>query len=203
MGALFFYAEFPWRKMAIFLVTGTPVLIFTACAAEPISRLMTRVDDGIVSARAIKGNGVTLMWAPRGPGWPQKGCSWNDANDACRRLSEDGLHLENSPVDIWRLPTLDEAVRSMTRAGVNAGGVLDKKTITPSYKRNPDKETPLWAPTSRVIYLWTATEAPDNRAYFIAANGYIRTRPKDLAMGSHAFRAVRNIPEQEEEKPKP
>ena len=31
--------------------------------------VLTRVDDGDRSARLIEGNGVTLVWAPEGPGW--------------------------------------------------------------------------------------------------------------------------------------
>jgi hypothetical protein len=31
--------------------------------------VLTRVDDGDRSARLIEGHGVTLIWAPEGPGW--------------------------------------------------------------------------------------------------------------------------------------
>ncbi len=200
LGILYRIASFPRRKLPILLLICVPALVSIACAIEPISRLRTRVDDGILTERTIVGNGVTLKWAPRGPGWPENGCTWNQAVDACRRLSADGLTLEEKPVDIWRLPTIDEAVRSMTRAGENAAGILDQNTMKQAYARNPDKESPLWQPKSKIIYLWTATEAANDRAYFIAANGFVRTRPKTLAMGSHSFRAVRtSVPATDDE----
>jgi hypothetical protein len=31
--------------------------------------VLTRIDDGDRGARLIEGNGVTLIWAPEGPGW--------------------------------------------------------------------------------------------------------------------------------------
>ncbi len=34
--------------------------------------LLTRVDDGDRGARLIEGTGVTLIWAPKGPGWNWK-----------------------------------------------------------------------------------------------------------------------------------
>jgi hypothetical protein len=48
------------------------------CSSSPASPLyylpfvLTRVDDGDRGARLIAGNGVTLIWAPAGPGWNWK-----------------------------------------------------------------------------------------------------------------------------------
>ena len=69
---------------------------------------------------------------------------WYEAMDLASRLSMDGTQLMNQPVNNWRLPTVDEAVRSLTRGGENAGGEWDPESKRPSYKIQPDKESPLW-----------------------------------------------------------
>jgi hypothetical protein len=76
----------------------------------------------------------------------------------CQYLSEDGLTLASMPQHIWRLPTVDEAVRSMARHVQNSGGVWDADIAKATYKTTPDKESPLWNVRSQVIYWWTATE---------------------------------------------
>jgi hypothetical protein len=67
---------------------------------------------------------------------------------------------------VWRLPTVDEAVRSMARHGRNSGGVWDAETGKAAYNMIPDKESPLWNVHSQVIYWWTATEIDAERAYY-------------------------------------
>ena len=51
---------------------GLPLLIFVGVSAVMLPVVLTRVDDGDRSARQIEGNGVTLIWAPEGPGWNWK-----------------------------------------------------------------------------------------------------------------------------------
>jgi len=46
-----------------------PLLIFTGLSIYYLPIVLTRVDDGERGARLIEGNGVTLLWAPEGPGW--------------------------------------------------------------------------------------------------------------------------------------
>jgi len=66
------------------------------------------------------------MWAPKGPGWPEfVPETWDDAVRICRYLNEDGLSLAAEPKDIWRLPTVEEAVKSQLRHEKNAGGIWD------------------------------------------------------------------------------
>ena len=61
-------------------------------------------------------------------------------------LTEDGTAVADEPQGIWRLPSREEVVRSLTRGGRNAGGTWDPQRERPSYDRRPDKESPLWVP---------------------------------------------------------
>lgn len=88
----------------------------------------------------------------------------------------DGLALADTPQDIWRLPTVEEAVRSMTRHGMNSGGSWDAAHKRPIYQRTPDKESPLWNTNTKVIYWWTATEISDREAYIVVYNGQVWPR---------------------------
>jgi len=154
------------RKWAFAVLIGTTVLTFIVSGAEPAWRILVvgRTNDGDFGARVVEGNGVTLVWAPEGPGWPREGIEWDEAVRRCRHLSEDGLSLADEPLDIWRLPTADEAVRSMHRHGKHCGGEWDGKSAFPKYDMKPDKETPLWNIHSHVIYWWTGTEIDSERA---------------------------------------
>ena len=179
------------RKWAYRLAIALPVITLIACGIEPVFRAATRVDDGIRTARHLNANGVDLIWAPEGPGWPNHGMNWQDAVRRCRHLTEDGMSLAESTQDIWRLPTVEEAVRSQCRHGENSGGQWDEAAEWASYRRWPDKETPLWNPTSKVIYWWTGTEVSDTEAYTISYRGGVHRRKKDPSYGYRAFRAVR------------
>lgn len=71
---------------------GFPLLVALAISVYWLPIVLTRVDDGDRGARVIEGNGVTLTWAPAGPGWsrgldpaagnsqppPGPAVSWND-----------------------------------------------------------------------------------------------------------------------------
>jgi len=100
----------------------------------------------------------------------------------------------DSAANIWRLPTVDEAVRSMAYHGKNAGGVWDSVRKQASYRETPDKETPLWNMHKRTIYWWTATEADSLQALVVVYNGGVWPRMKKLRAGYQNFRAVRNVP---------
>ena len=158
-GPLFLLAAGYWfgeprpRKLAYWLIIGIPLLVVVGLGIEPSIRVASRVDDMDRDARRIAGNGVDLIWAPRGPGWPDPGsASWDEAVDVCRHLSLDGTTVMDTPQDIWRLPTVEEFVRSQHRGNENCGGRWDAESGTPSYQRYPDKESPLWATDSLVIY---------------------------------------------------
>ncbi len=204
LGLCFWFGKVQSRRWALGLVIGLPLLTLTVCAIEPVWRLSGRVNDGDFGARLVEGNGLKLVWAPAGPGWPlQIGGAredgmmvWAEAVRRCRRLKEDGLTLDDSPRDIWRLPTVEEAVRSMARHGQNAGGVWDAQSAFASYRIKPDKETPLWNPHSMVIYWWTGTEVDEEKDYMIAYNGGVWPRRKRIAPSYFTFRCVRR-PENE------
>jgi len=62
-----------WRRNLRYLVAaGAPALVFVAMSFNSLPLVLTRVDDGDRGAQLIEGNGVTLVWAPKGPGWNWK-----------------------------------------------------------------------------------------------------------------------------------
>jgi hypothetical protein len=153
MGACYAFGRPRPRRFAVAAVVGLPLATLLVCGVEPAYRVSRRLDDADRSARLVEGNGVSLVWAPEGPGWPRDGVAWDEAVRRCRHLTEDGATLADTPQDIWRLPTVDEAVRSMRRHGENSGGSWDAAGRRVAYRRTPDKESPLWDVHSKVIYL--------------------------------------------------
>jgi hypothetical protein len=190
LGALYWFGRPQPRKLASSLVIGLPILTLIISGISPIIRVSQRVNDGDLQARLVRGNGVELTWAPDGPGWPREGGDWYEAQRVCQYLSEDGLTLESTPQDIWRLPTVDEAVRSMARHRQNSGGEWDAETAVATYETSPDKESPLWNIYSQVIYWWTATEIDAGRAYIIVYDGKVWPRAKDFGPAYLGFRCV-------------
>jgi hypothetical protein len=82
------------RNLRYLLAVGIPLLVVIGVSAYYAPLVATRVDDGERGARLIEGNGVTLVWAPKGPGWnwrqPWGGYpSWND-------LAEETKHKHKS-----------------------------------------------------------------------------------------------------------
>ena len=111
IGVLYWFGRPQPLKVAVWLAIGLPILTLTICGIEPVLRVSQRIDDGNLQARLVPGNGVNLIWAPDGPGWPREGADWHGAQQVCQHLGEDGLTLDSVPQHIWRLPTVDEAVR--------------------------------------------------------------------------------------------
>ncbi|MCC7294182.1 MAG: hypothetical protein IT449_19135 [Phycisphaerales bacterium] len=192
MMLLWWFGRAEPRKWAMRATAGVPLLVAIVCGARPAYLVLTRMDDGDLGVRTIEGNGVTLVWAPAGPGWPQRGgVKWEDARYTAEHLSEDGTRLLDEPQRIWRLPTRDEAVRSMVRRGGNAGGTFDPTSGEFAYARQPNKETPLWNPRSEVIYWWTADELDAGQAWSIAYNGSMLPRRKEHYPGTLGLRLVK------------
>ena len=191
IGALYWFGRPRPRKIAVSLAVGLPILTLIISGIAPVLRVSQRIDDGNLQARLVHGNGVTLVWAPDGPGWPRTGADWYEAQQACRYLDEDGLSLASAPQYIWRLPTVDEAVRSMARHGQNSGGVWNAETAKATYETTPDKESPLWNTHSQVIYWWMATEIDEEHAYIIVYDGKVWPRAKQLSLAYLGFRCVR------------
>jgi hypothetical protein len=191
LGLLYWFGRPQPRKIALFLAIGLPILTLIIFGIEPVLRVSQRLDDGNLQARLVYGNGVNLIWAPDGPGWPRAGVNWYEAQQVCQYLGDDGLALAPTPQHIWRLPTVDEAVRSMARHGQNSGGVWDAKNAKATYKTRPDKESPLWNVHSQVIYWWMATEVDEEHAYIIVYDGKVWPRAKQLSPAYLGFRCVK------------
>ena len=191
LGLLYWTGRIESKKLAVSVSIGIPMLTLIIAGIEPVVRVSQRIDDGNLQARAVPGNGVTLTWAPDGPGWPRDGGDWYEAKRTCQSLNEDGLTISLMPQNIWRLPKVDEVVRSMSRHGQNSGGVWDAESREVAYEITPDKESPLWSIHSQVIYWWTATEVDEDNAYIIVYDGKILSRNKQVALAYLGFRCVK------------
>jgi hypothetical protein len=176
------------RRWAFRVMVGLPLATALVSGAVPGWRAINRLDDGNYGERRIAGNGIELNWAPAGPGWPDRGSTWWDARRNCQYLMADGRSLAATPQNHWRLPTIDEAVRSQVHRGRNAGGAWDGREAR--YTTWPDKDSPLWNAHSPVIYWWTDTEAQGDRAYRIAYNGMVRAFQKRGWGNYWAYRCV-------------
>lgn len=192
MGLFFWLGRPQPRRWAAAAVAGFPLIVLVACAAEPAYRVARRWDDGDRGARLVQGNAVRLIWAPAGPGWPDHGVPWNEAVRRCRHLTADGAELAATPQDVWRLPTVEEVVRSSCRRGRNAGGAWDAGSARASFQVMPDKEAPLWDVHSKIIYWWTSTEVDADRALRVCYNGHVMALPKKVGYGYLGFRAVKS-----------
>ncbi len=190
LGVLYYFGRPEPRRWAWRCLIALPLLTATACGVYPGWIAAHRFDDGNYGMRQIAGNGVTLVWAPEGPGWPENGVSWNQAMQSCAHLTYDGTALAGPPQNVWRLPSVDEAVRSLVFRGENAGGTWDPTLHWAHFRVTPDKDSPLWKVHSKVIYWWTSTDAGANRAYYISNNGYVQLVPKRITPGYLAFRCV-------------
>ena len=191
MGLLYWNGRLEPKRLAVSVSIGLPLLTLVIAGIEPVIRVSQRINDGNLQAQLIHGNGVELTWAPDGPGWPREGTDWSEAKQTCQNLNEDGLTISATPQNIWRLPTMDEAVRSMSRHGHNSGGAWNAETTEATYTIPPDKESPLWNIRSQVIYWWTATESDDDHAYIIVYDGKVWPRPKQFSLAYMGFRCVK------------
>ena len=124
-----------------------------------------------------------------------KGISWGKANEICRYLSEDGMVIMKEEQNIWRLPAVNEAVRSMMIHKENAGGVWSADKKSAKYDKKPDKESPLWDVHSKVIYYWTADTSvkDETRAYIIVYHGGVFDKRKTDSQDYLSFRAVKDV----------
>jgi len=116
---------------------------------------------------------LNRIWALDGRGWPRTGAPWYEAQRVCQYLGEDGLPPAPTPQYTWRLPTADEAGRSMACHGQNSAGEWGAEIAKVTYKTIPDKESPLWNAHSQMIYWWTAKEVDKGHAYIIGYDGKV------------------------------
>jgi hypothetical protein len=192
IGLMYFLGRPEPKKWAYRIIILFPLVIILAVTSFKIVQLGQRVNDGNFAIRYVDGNGVRLAWAPRGPGWPDEGVTYYEALDRCRYLSEDGTTLMHEEQNIWRLPTVDEAVQSMTLHNENSGGSWDPVRREATYKKIPDKETPLWDPHSSIIYYWVLSDEESERGNIIVYNGGVFDRIKNRKYGYLSFRAVKD-----------
>lgn len=195
LGLIYYFGDPHPKKLAYKLIILIPLIITLAISIPQGIKVLNRVNDGDFGTRIIEGNNVTLAWAPRGPGWPDKGVSWDEAQNICKYLSEDGMTIMKTEQNIWRLPTVDEAVGSMMLHGENSKGQWNINDEKATYERSPDKESPLWDVHSKIIYYWTGDTSMKNkeRAYIIVYNGGVYDRRKGDHYGYLSFRAVKDI----------
>ena len=191
LGICYWFGRPQPRRLAYKIAVGLPLLTLVVCGVEPVVRISGRVNDGNLGERLVEGNGVRLVWAAEGNGWPREGVTWQEAVRRCQYLAQDGKTLADVPQNIWRLPSVEEAVGSMSRHTANSGGVWNTQTAKAAYRVRPDKESPLWNVHSQVIYWWTATEIDDERAYIIVYDGKVWQRRKRFAPGYLGYRCVR------------
>ncbi len=195
MGLFYCFGNPVPLKWAYRFIIAVPLIIVTAISIPQSIKVSQRFNDGNTQMQIVEGNGVTLIWAPRGPGWPDQGVTWLKAHEICKYLSEDGTVIMADEQNIWRLPTADEGVRSLMLHGKNAGGVWYPEKQEAVYNLMPDKESPLWDVYSKVIYYWTEDAAPkDNkRAYILVYNGNVAERDITSKQDYLSFRAVKEV----------
>jgi hypothetical protein len=193
LAALYGYGQPTPVAWARRVVVWIPLATAIVSGAYPGWRAITRPSTVDLSLYHITANGVDLVWAPAGPGWADRGFSWFEARSRCEHLTADGTALAPTPQNVWRLPSVDEAVRTMVWRGHNAGGVWDASTRQATYREMPDKDAPLWNRYSMVIYWWTSDEADASRAYRVVYNGQVGAVPKAWRPGYLACRCVRSF----------
>ncbi len=195
LGLVYYYGEPKPKKWAYRMIIIVPLIIILVVSIPQGIKVSQRINDNDFGMRIVQGNGLVLTWAPRGPGWPDQGTSWDEAHRICKYLSEDGTVIMEEEQNIWRLPTVDEAVRSMMLHGQNTSGVWDSLEERAVYERTPDKESPLWDVHSKVIYYWTSdTSVQDERkAYIIVYHGGVYAKRKTDGQSYLSFRAVKEV----------
>ena len=194
LAAGFYFGEFNKvkKKIIMIIVILLPSIIILLFGIPLMYKTETRYNDNDFTERMIIGNEVILIWARKGPGFPETGTNWYDANENCARLSREGTEITDEEINMWRLATRDEIVRSLTRDDINAGGRINEMGKA-EYDISPDKETPLWDPYSQVIYTWTSEEKDDKSAYLVSYNGRILSRSKGSGPEYQGYRCVKDI----------
>lgn len=209
------------RNLGYLLAAGIPLAIVLVVSAAQLPALLNRYDDVGRGERRITAPGVDLIWAPAGPGWnwrqPWGGYpSWSalalygqpplgldgksglparlsdmQTTGLCAYLTADGWTLAETPQFIWRMPRVEELVRSLTRGGQSAGCVWDGSLGQADCAVTPDKETPLWDPSAPPIYYWAADELNEAEAYYVNYQGVVSAQPKTFGNPRHGYRCVR------------
>jgi hypothetical protein len=127
------------------------------------------------------------------PGSPEGCATTADVQEynLCLYLDQAGTTLLAEPQRIWRLPTVEELVRSLVRHGESAGCLWSGRLGQADCRVLPDKETPFWDPTAPVVYYWAADERDPDSAYYVVYYGGVWVDDKSSQMGSRGYRCVR------------
>jgi hypothetical protein len=115
-----------------------------------------------------------------------------EATGLCAYLDESGQNLMSDPQYIWRMPTVEEIARSLSIHNINAGCTWDGKIGKLVCQKNPDKETPLWAPDQPPVYYWAGDQSNLENAYYVSYTGYVNEQPKNWGNPRHGYRCVKN-----------
>jgi hypothetical protein len=119
------------------------------------------------------------------------------ATGLCQYLCADGTALMPEPQNVWRMPTTDEVVCSLVRRGDSAGCKWDGESTRAECQRQPNKDTPLWAPDEAPIYYWTGDGYDEDEAWYVPYTGgglyggMIDHQPKHWGNARHGFRCVK------------
>lgn len=108
----------------------------------------------------------------------------------CGYLNAEGTALMPEPQHVWRMPTTDEFVRSLTRDGVSAGCTWDGNRGRQTCRVWPDKETPLWNPDDQPIYMWTSEQSAAD-AWFVNYQAFVGHQGKGFGNPRHGYRCVK------------
>lgn len=194
LGLLFYFGEFIDFKRIKIIMIFLPILIIFILETPLLWRNINRVDDKNYAERLIDCQGEKIIWAGRGLGFPGEGVNWTDADYTCRHLSEDASYLADEELSIWRLPSIEEAVQCQMRNNENSSGVWNSETKKAIYEKMPDKETPLWQPSSEIIYYWTSemSEETDEQAYIFTYDGGIFDKNIHYAPNYQSFRCIKD-----------
>jgi len=190
LGLLFGFGEVPRPKIASAVVLGIPSLIIVAISIPLGWKVSHRITFISKEPLVWKAANETLVWAPPGPGWPRTGVSYSEAQYRCLHLSLDGLTVCRQPVNVWRLPTVDEAIEALNRGGKASGCTYMGPNRMQPCEIEPDKEAPVWDPFSNVIYWWTGSDDSVGRNMRICYNSYVLPVAKGPSNYT-GFRAVK------------
>jgi len=112
----------------------------------------------------------------------------------CAYLDANGTRLMAEPTHVWRMPSVDELVRSLTWRGASAGCTWKGNRGRSSCRTTPQKETPLWAPGEPPIYMWTGSERTHEQAWYVNYQGFVSSQPKGFGNPRHGYRCVKPVP---------
>ncbi len=192
LALLFFWGRIAPAKPAVILLLAGPGVLMLGIGAPLLWKVTHRRTEFSDAPLAWPAQHPSLIWAPPGPGWPQKGgMTAGEAEWTCDHLDETGRQVLPSPVHLWHLPAVQEAIAALAVHGSLAGCRYAGPNRFEPCDVTPDKEGPLWNVYSPVIYWWTSSYDPQGGDLRVSYNGYVL--PTGGRADYTAFRAVRDV----------